>query len=390
MPSALLALPVKWTWLIRRRRDRRRPRRLHRRDPLRAARLPDGLHRRLDARRRQARARGHLHQRRLHSVEGAAAVVRALRACRARVRRPRHRHRGRSRSTCTRMLARKDKVVAQNNDGILFLFKKNKVAFFHGLGSFTGGGAGGGWNVKVDGAKSGRTRREARDRRHRLEAARAAGRGLRQRARARQRRRARADRGARSGSASWAPGVIGLEMGSVWRRLGAQTTVLEALPAFLGAADEAVAKEAQRVFAKQGLAIHTGIAITGVKVGADDVAVEYTDAEGKPQRATFDRLIVVDRPGRRTRPASTPRRSACGWTSAASSPSTTSAGRTCRTSGPSATSCAARCSRTRRRRRASRSPSASPASDRTSTSTRCPGSSTRRRRSPGSAGRSSS
>ena len=53
-------------------------------------------------------------------------------------------------------------------------------------------------------------------------------------------------------------GVIGLEMGSVWRRLGAQTTVLEALPTFLGAADEAVAKEAKRVFAKQGLVIHTG------------------------------------------------------------------------------------------------------------------------------------
>ena len=71
-------------------------------------------------------------------------------------------------------------------------------------------------------------------------------------------------------------GVIGLEMGSVWRRLGAQTTVLEALPAFLGAADEAVAKEAKRVFAKQGLAIHTGIAITGVKVGADDVVGRHT------------------------------------------------------------------------------------------------------------------
>ena len=44
-----------------------------------------------------------------------------------------------------RMLARKDKVVAQNNDGILFLFKKNKVAFFHGRGSFTGGDAEAGW-----------------------------------------------------------------------------------------------------------------------------------------------------------------------------------------------------------------------------------------------------
>ena len=53
-------------------------------------------------------------------------------------------------------------------------------------------------------------------------------------------------------------GVIGLEMGSVWRRLGAEVTVLEALPAFLGAADEAVAKEALKLFTKQGLAIHTG------------------------------------------------------------------------------------------------------------------------------------
>ena len=86
-------------------------------------------------------------------------------------------------------------------------------------------------------------------------------------------------------------GVIGLEMGSVWRRLGAQTTVLEALPALLPAADEAVAKEAKRVFAKQGLAIHTGVAITGVDVSAD-VVVRYNDAEGKAQSATFDRLIV--------------------------------------------------------------------------------------------------
>ena len=54
-------------------------------------------------------------------------------------------------------------------------------------------------------------------------------------------------------------GVIGLEMGSVWRRLGAEVTMLEALPAFLGAVDEAVAKEAQKIFTKQGLAIHTGV-----------------------------------------------------------------------------------------------------------------------------------
>jgi dihydrolipoamide dehydrogenase len=86
--------------------------------------------------------------------------------------------------------------------------------------------------------------------------------------------------------------VIGLEMGSVWRRLGAEVTVLEALPVFLGVADEAVAKEAAKVFARQGLAIHTSANITAVKVGKKDVAVAWTDAEGKAQKATFDRLIV--------------------------------------------------------------------------------------------------
>jgi dihydrolipoamide dehydrogenase len=87
-------------------------------------------------------------------------------------------------------------------------------------------------------------------------------------------------------------GVIGLEMGSVWRRLGAAVTVLEALPTFLGAADESVAKEAAKVFKRQGLAIHTGVNITGVKVGRKDVTVDYTDAAGAAQTVAFDRLIV--------------------------------------------------------------------------------------------------
>ena len=87
-------------------------------------------------------------------------------------------------------------------------------------------------------------------------------------------------------------GVIGLEMGSVWRRLGAEVTVLEALPAFLGVVDTAVAKEAQKLFAKQGLAIHTGVQITAVDVGKDGVNVKYTDAAGKAVEAAFDRLIV--------------------------------------------------------------------------------------------------
>jgi dihydrolipoamide dehydrogenase len=88
-------------------------------------------------------------------------------------------------------------------------------------------------------------------------------------------------------------GVIGLEMGSVWRRLGANVTVLEALPAFLGAADESIAKEARKLFAKQGLAIETGVDITAVQPGNADVGVVYTDAGGKAQTVVFDRLIVA-------------------------------------------------------------------------------------------------
>jgi dihydrolipoamide dehydrogenase len=81
-------------------------------------------------------------------------------------------------------------------------------------------------------------------------------------------------------------------MGSVWRRLGADVTILEALPAFLGAADEAVAKEAQKAFARQGMTIVLGAKIAAVRLGKDDVTVDYADAAGAAQSATFDRLIV--------------------------------------------------------------------------------------------------
>ena len=87
-------------------------------------------------------------------------------------------------------------------------------------------------------------------------------------------------------------GVIGLEMGSVWRRLGADVTILEALPAFLGAVDEQVAKEAFRIFSKEhGLVIHTGIKIESVTKGKGKVSVKYEDKEGV-HKAEFDKLIV--------------------------------------------------------------------------------------------------
>lgn len=87
-------------------------------------------------------------------------------------------------------------------------------------------------------------------------------------------------------------GVIGLELGSVWRRLGSETVVLEALEQFLPMADGAVAKEAQRHFRKQGLDIRLGARVSAAKAGKDGVAVSYTDASGS-QSLTVDRVIVA-------------------------------------------------------------------------------------------------
>ena len=189
-----------------------------------------------------------------------------------------------------KMLARKEKVVAQNNDGILYLFKKNKIAFFHGHGAFAGK-AGAAWTLRVDGGTPAELVAT-----HVIVAT-----GSKPRALpmiAIDNERVLDNAGALAMSAVpkrlgvVGAGVIGLEMGSVWRRLGASVQVLEALPAFLGAADEAVAREARKLFAKQGLAIETGVDITAVKLGRADVTVEYTDAAGKPQAVTFDKLIV--------------------------------------------------------------------------------------------------
>ena len=87
-------------------------------------------------------------------------------------------------------------------------------------------------------------------------------------------------------------GVIGLELGSVWRRLGSQVTVLEALPDFLAIADQQVAKEALRHFQKLGLDIRLGARVTGAERGAKGVVVAYTDGSGA-QTLEVDRLVVA-------------------------------------------------------------------------------------------------
>jgi dihydrolipoamide dehydrogenase len=87
-------------------------------------------------------------------------------------------------------------------------------------------------------------------------------------------------------------GVIGLEMGSVWRRLGAEVTVLEALPTFLGAVDEQIAKEAKKAFDKQKLKIELGVKVGEIKSSKKGVSVAWTNAKGEAQTLEVDKLIV--------------------------------------------------------------------------------------------------
>ena len=189
-----------------------------------------------------------------------------------------------------RMIGRKDAVVKQNNDGILYLFKKNKVSFFHGRGSFVKA-VDGGWEIAVAGAAP-----ETLVGRQVIVAT-----GSRARALPGlpfDEERVLSNDGALR-LAQVPPtmgmigsGVIGLEMGSVWRRLGAQVTVLEAMPAFLPAVDETIAKEAHKAFAKQGLRIELGVTVGDVTVSDRDVRVAWTDAKGQAHTLEVERLIV--------------------------------------------------------------------------------------------------
>ena len=87
-------------------------------------------------------------------------------------------------------------------------------------------------------------------------------------------------------------GVIGLELGSVWARLGAKVTVLEAAADFLPVADRQLAKEALKQFTKQGLDVRLGAKVSAASVGKAGVDVRYTDSAGE-QQAQFDKLVVA-------------------------------------------------------------------------------------------------
>ncbi len=189
-----------------------------------------------------------------------------------------------------KMIARKDGVVKQNNDGILYLLKKNKVSFFHGRGSFVAA-KDGAYEIKVAGAAE-----EVISGKQVILATGSNARPL-PGAEFDEVNILSNDGALRVGAVPKklgviGSGVIGLEMGSVWRRLGAEVTILEALPTFLGAADEAVAKEALKAFTKQGLKIELGVKISEVKNGKKGVAVSYANAKGEAQELAVDKLIV--------------------------------------------------------------------------------------------------
>jgi len=189
------------------------------------------------------------------------------------------------------MLARKAKIVKTLTGGIDILFRKNKVTRLHGHGRFVGGGEP--WHVEVE--ADGKS--EFIEARHVIVATGSAPRQLpvapfdHERIVDNTGALKFVEVPAKLGIIG--AGVIGLELGSVWRRLGAEVTVLDAGDAFLSAADSQVAAEAMKQLTRQGLKIHTGVKIASAKAGKKGVAVEYETKDGAKAKDTFDRLLVA-------------------------------------------------------------------------------------------------
>ena len=185
------------------------------------------------------------------------------------------------------MIKRKDNIVGQLTSGIKGLFKKNKVTLLPGHGKFVGQ-ENERWVIDVNGERVEAT--------HVIVATGSKARHL---------PGIPVDNkiicdnvGALSFDAVpkrlgvIGAGVIGLELGSVWKRLGAEVTILEALPDFLAAADQAVSKEAWKTFTqKQGLNIQLGVKILKVETGKKGVSIEY-ELGDEVRTLQCDRLIV--------------------------------------------------------------------------------------------------
>ena len=190
-----------------------------------------------------------------------------------------------------KMIERKDGIVTKLTGGIAFLFKKNKVESLHGKGSFKGKN-GDLYQIEVDnqGEKS------LVEAKHVIVATGSVPRPLPLIA------IDNVDVLDNEGALNLTEvpkklgvigsGVIGLEMGSVWKRVGAEVTILEAMPTFLAAADQQIAKEAFKIFTKeQGLAIELGVKLNEITNGDEGVTVSY-EVNGTSKTETFDKLII--------------------------------------------------------------------------------------------------
>ena len=189
------------------------------------------------------------------------------------------------------MLARKEKIVHTLTSGISVLLKKNKVTIIHGRASFSGGGAL--WKLEVA-RHDGKT--ESVEARHVIIATGSSPRQLPQVP-------VDNDRVVDNvGALNFkevpkrlgviGAGVIGMELGSVWRRLGSDVTLFQAHEIFLPSVDEQIAAEALRIFTRQGLAFRRGAKFTSIKVSKKGVAIEFEDKNGVT-KLQFDKLIIA-------------------------------------------------------------------------------------------------
>jgi len=186
------------------------------------------------------------------------------------------------------LLGRKDKIVDQLTSGVAGLFKKNGITRFHGLGKLAGNG-------KVEVALEGGGTQMLHAKNIMIatgsEPTTIPGVELDY------------DRVGNSTTALSYPtvpehlvvigaGVIGLELGSVWKRLGAKVTMLEYMPTFLPTVDSEVARQAMKAFKKQGLEFKMGVKVTGTKIEGDSVTVTYEE-KGETKTISGDRVLVA-------------------------------------------------------------------------------------------------
>src|SRR5688500_2751722 len=185
------------------------------------------------------------------------------------------------------MRKRKDQVVEQNTKGLEFLFRKNKIVWAKGRGTLKAGNV-----VEVAGEDGKTTTYQAKNVIIATGSVPVELPFL----------KFDEDRVLSNDGALRIPsvpkhllviggGIIGLELGSVWRRLGAKVTVVELTPTILPGTDHEVVKEADKIFRKQGLDLRTGTRVTGARVEKDRVLVDI-DAGGKTETLEADRVLV--------------------------------------------------------------------------------------------------